>query len=51
MKHKENEKICMYCDRKFKGTSYMCGKCKSRLPLVRELIAIGKKIKAGAKNE
>ena len=44
--------VCRYCGDKFKGkteTADMCHKCYSKLPLVRELCAIGRKIKAGTK--
>ena len=49
MKHKEAEKICQYCGKLHKGNGYTCGGCNQKLSLVRELLAIGRKIKAGAK--
>lgn len=44
------EKVCIYCGELFRvknGRAY-CSKCAKKLPLVRELRKIGRKIKAGA---
>ena len=49
MKHKEIKKICPYCGKLHNGNGYTCEVCAKKLPLVRELLAIGRKIKAGAK--
>jgi tRNA(Ile2) C34 agmatinyltransferase TiaS len=43
------KRVCKYCGKTAKGNGFTCEVCAKKLPLVRELVAIGRKIKAGAK--
>lgn len=46
----ENKRICKYCKASMgKNAGDVCPNCTSKLPLVRELIAIGNKIKRSVK--
>ena len=48
----EEKRICKYCEKKlpqYCQLANMCYNCNDKLPLVRELKAIGNKIKRGVK--
>lgn len=42
---------CKYCGCKLTNTTALCGNCKEKLKLVRQIKAIGEQIKAAAEEE